>query len=417
MKFKALLIVHLLIIATVKGQLSSSFTHVQPNVITTAVPFLTINTNAQSFGFGCVGVVASDLYTQNGLDQNPALLARGKRVAGFQLINYAPWLRNFVPDVNIMETGYYHSISNKTTLGVSGRYFSLGEVQFTDDFGNNLGTFRPYEFATGLKIAHNFSKNFSVGVGLKYIYSDLAGGITLGNGQKVHPAQALAADIGFDYRTFIIENENFTVRWNLGISILNLGNKVTYTDNENRDFIPQTLKIGSMLTFKWELAKNDHFAIDLAYQADKLLVPTPPIFVRDSLGNLISIGKGGHLIKQGMNSNVNSLQGAVQSFYDAPGGFTEEMSEIIHQFGTEARYCTLNKKFLLAFRYGYFLEHELKGNRKFNTFGLGIGIEGCRLDLAYILSPNQRHPLQNTVIMSLGAKFNLDEKRFLAFKE
>lgn len=117
--------------------------------ITTGVPFLGIHTNAQSMGSGWVGVVASDLNTQNGLDQNPALLARNKDVLGFQFINNVRWLPNLVDGIRFYDTGYYQTFG-KHAIGFSARYNTLGNLVFTDIVGNVTGTFRPYEFLTQL---------------------------------------------------------------------------------------------------------------------------------------------------------------------------------------------------------------------------------------------------------------------------
>jgi hypothetical protein len=385
------------------------------NTITTAVPFVTINSNAQSMGSGWVGVVASDLYMQNGLDQNPALLSRGRKVLGFQLINYVPWLRALVPDINLVETGYYQSFGNHA-IGFSARNFSLGEITFTDNVGNVIGTFKPNEFYYNLKYALNFSEGFSMGCGIKYIRSNLTGGIAV-EGAATTPANALAGDLGFDFRRNLVQTENFKFRWNVGLAFLNIGNKVSYTANSEKDFIPQTMKLGTLFTLRWRIKNNNYVACDFSYQADKLLVPTPPILARDFSGNPIPDGNGYYVIQDGMNPNVSSLEGIIQSFYDAPGGGSEEMREIVHQFGTESRLSLADNRILIALRGGYFSEHETKGNRKFATFGLGFGFSGFRLDFANLFPLENRHPLENTFSLSIGARFNIGDDNFFRFKE
>jgi len=386
------------------------------NTILTAVPFLTMDANAQSAAMGSIGVVSSDLYAQNGLNQNPALLARGKKTAGFQAINYVPWLRHLVPNLNLVEAGYYQSLSKNNCIAVSFKSFSYGELQFTDDNGNPTGKVKPIEMAVGLKYAHNISKNFSMGAGIKYIHSDLTSGLTIGN-LKTHSAKAIAVEIGADYRLFLIEEKDFKLRLNLGVAALDIGNKVNYVDNQAKDFLPQTLKIGSLLTFIRLLQNENYFAWDIQYQASKLLVPSPPIFSKDGSGNLISDGKGGFQIERGMNPNVNSFQAIIQSFHDAPGGGTEEFREIVHQLGAETRLNFAENKLLLAFRAGYFAQHFSKGNQKRITTGVGFGYAGFMIDLAYILPTTQQNILEKTLFISFGARFNLNKQNFFKFKE
>jgi hypothetical protein len=381
----------------------------QQNTITTAVPFVSLIANTQSMGTGWVGVVASDLYSQNGLDQNPAMLSRGKKILGFQCINYVPWLRKLVPDMNLYELGYYHSIGNNNTFGFSARYFSLGDITFTDNVGNEIGTYHPKEFMYSLKYAHNFSKYFSLGTGLKYIHSDLTGGFSVGN-TSTNPGRAIAGDLGFDFRRNLIQSENFILRWNMGLAFLNIGSKISYTLSGSKDFIPQTMKLGTLFTLQWKILNNNYVAFDILYQADKLLVPTPPIY-SDSLSN------GQQFILYGSDPNVSTFEGAIKSFSDAPGGFSEELHEIINQFGTETRFSVADNRILAAIRAGYFNEHETKGNRKFLTFGLGFGYAGFRLDFSYLI-PSQKHsPLENTMSVSLGARFNLERETFFRFIE
>ncbi|MEO7907460.1 MAG: type IX secretion system outer membrane channel protein PorV, partial [Saprospiraceae bacterium] len=360
----------------------------QSNTITTAVPFVSIIANSQSRATGCVGVVASDLYSQNGLDQNPAMLSRGKKILGFQFLNYAPWLRSLFPDINLYELGYYHSIGNNNALGFSARYFSLGTITFTDNTGNQIGTFKPKEFMFSLKYAHNFSEHFSVGTGFKYIYSDLTGGIVVEN-NSTKAGIAVAGDLGFDYRRNLVQSDNFNIRWNMGLAFLSIGSKISYTETGAKDFIPQSMKLGTLFTFRWKLLDNNYVASDFSYQADKLLVPTPPIY-GDSLYN------GQQQIVYGSNPDVNSVEGAIKSFSDAPDGFSEEMHEIIHQFGTETRFVVADQRILAALRAGYFSEHASKGNRKFLTFGLGLGYAGFRIDFSYLVPTEQRNPLENS---------------------
>ncbi|MEX1189681.1 MAG: PorV/PorQ family protein [Bacteroidia bacterium] len=246
------------------------------NTIRTGAPILSINTNPQAMGMGYIGVVASELNTQNGFDQNPALLSCEEDVFGAQLLNYSPHARNSAVASRLFESGIYASIG-KHSFSVSSRYMLLPESFITDIFGNVSSSFTPSEFFVSGSYAYKFSKNFSIGASLKYLHSDFTGGNII-QGNATMPANVIAGDIGLSYRKTLKETENFKLKWNLGLSVLNIGSKVRYIESAEGDFLPQTLKLGSLFTLLWKKENNNYFAIDFAYQADKLLVPTPPIY-------------------------------------------------------------------------------------------------------------------------------------------
>jgi len=378
-----------------------------PNVQLAGAPVLSINTNPQALGSGSVGVVASELNTQNGLDQNPALLASEQKVIGLQFLNYAPWLRKLVTGSNVFESGVYASLG-KHSFGFSARYISIPSATLFGTGGINLGIIEPYEYFLNAKYAIRLSENFSLGAGLKYIRSDLTGGAVI-QGIPTSPANAFAGDFGLSYRKTLKQTEHFRLRWNAGLSILNIGSKLRYTETANELFLPQTLKLGSLITMKWNLDNTNYFALDFSYQADKFLVPTPPAYGLGPNGSIIII--------DGLDPNVSPIRGAIQSFYDAPGGLNEEIREIIHQFGTEARFSLAENKLLMVFRAGYFNEHATKGNRKFITAGAGFGIFGIRADFARIIPTIQNHPLRGTFFVSLGGRFSLNEGSLFKFIE
>lgn len=376
------------------------------NTITTAVPFAGMISNAQSMGSGYVGVVASDNYMQNGLDQNPALLSRGKKELGFQLMNYMPWRKISESRLNLYESAYFQSFG-RHAVGFSARHFSLGKITYTDATGNVTHTY-PKENYLNFKYAFSFSKNFSMGCGLKYIYSDLTNGMVIAN-IKTHPAKAIAGDLGFNFRKDIYEKDSFKVTWNLGLAFLNIGNKVRYSDLPDKDFIPQEMKLGTLFTFQWKQKSAYLFSLDLSYQASKLLVPSPPIYETDSSGN--------EIIVSGLDPNVNSFKGIIQSFYDAPGGSKEEMREIIHQFGTEARFKTAENTYFGAIRAGYFHEHDLKGGRKLITVGLGLGYKAFRLDVAKLFPTNSGSPLNKTYCVNLSFRLDMEGNNFFKIRK
>jgi hypothetical protein len=134
---------------------------------------------------------------------------------------------------------------------------------------------------------------------------------------------------------------------------------------------------------------------------NKLLVPTYPIYLRDSLNRIVFGNDGRPVISSGKNPDVPVVQGMLQSFSDAPRGFKEELEEINYSAGLEYWY---DKQF--ALRGGYFYEHPNKGNRKFFTMGVGIRYNVFGLDVSYLQPIAQRHPLERTLRFTLI--FDLD---------
>jgi hypothetical protein len=344
------------------------------NTITTAVPFLLINPNAQSMGIGDIGVVAATDYYESGLTQNPALLSRNEKVMGAKF-SYKPWLRQLVPDVNMIDVGMYYAITKKITVGYSYNLFSLGIVTYTDVFGNRIMDTKPKEFYHNLRYAQSLSPNLSFGLGLKYMVSDLTNDKPF-NGKPTHAGKAIAGDIGIDYRKEIAKKETSYWRYDIGASILNMGNKMKYMDTTHGDFLPMQLAIGTMWTFTKDIDETTRYSIDLAYQCEKLLVPTPPLYEIDST-------RRRHIIA-GKDPDVSVAQGAFQSFNDAPDGRREEFAEIIHKIGIENRF-TFDKKWTIAMRAGFFNESERKGNRRYVNAGIGGKYKFIYLDLSTIL--------------------------------
>ena len=350
------------------------------NAIQTVVPFLSIAPDSRAGGMGDAGVATSpDVYSQH---WNPAKYAFIDGNGGVG-ISYSPWLRNLVPDINIAYLTGYYRIDNKQVASASLLYSSLGDVPFTDDFGNLERNFKPNELAFDLGYSRMFSENFSGGIAFRFIYSNLTGG-TYSGGEATKPGTSFAADIsGYYHKDISMFSKDGLL--GLGFNLSNIGSKMSYSDGQTSDFIPMNMRLGASGTIELDNYNSLTLTIDL----NKLLVPTPPIYNLDME------------IVKGKDPNVSVPVAIIHSFYDAPGGFKEELREITYSFGTEYWY---NNQF--ALRAGYFLENESKGNRKYFTAGAGFRLKGFTLDFSYLMPQAQNHPLARTLRFSLSFDSN-----------
>ena len=349
----------------------------QVNTITTAVPFLIIAPDARSGALGDAGVASSP--DANSMHWNPAKYAFVEKNMGVA-ISYSPWLRALVPDINLAYLSAYKAFGKKQTFAMSLLYFSLGDITFTDVVGTTTGQFRPNEFSIDVAYSRKLSDNFSGGVALRYIYSNLTGGAYVG-GSASHAGNAVAADVsGYYQKKFKIKES--PSRFAAGINISNIGSKISYTETTQKDFIPINLRIGP--SFSIDLDKYNTISVLLDF--NKLLVPTPNR--TDSTQTL-------------NNTDVSLASGIFNSFSDAPGGFKEEMREFNIATGVEYWY---DKQF--AIRTGFFYEDKLKGNRKYFTVGAGVKYNVFGLDFAYLIPIEQKNPLENTLRFTLT--FDMD---------
>jgi hypothetical protein len=363
------------------------------NAITTAVPFLSIAPDSRAGGMGDAGVATSpDVHSQH---WNPSKYAFIENDMGFS-VSYTPWLKGLVNDINLgYVTGYYRFDKNQTVSG-SLLYFSLGDITFTDNEGNTIGQGDPKEFAIDGAYSRLFSDHISGSVALRYIHSDLTNGYEFGNVDS-KPGQSVAADVSAYYEKDIILSEK-EAKLAFGMNISNIGAKISYTANADKDFIPTNLRLGGGLKMNLDEYNTILFTADI----NKLLVPTNPVYYPDSVdldGNLIPMF--------GKDPNVSVPMGMIQSFYDAPGIYNsktgnisvmkEELRELMYSVGMEYWYA---KQF--ALRAGYFHEHATKGNRKFFTVGFGLKLNVFALDFAYLIPTRQKHPLENTLRFTIS---------------
>ena len=355
------------------------------NTITTAVPFLMITPDSRSGSMGDVGAATSP--DASSISTNPAKYSFIKDDLGFS-ISYVPWLRALVPDINLSYISGYKKLNQNDAVAFELRYFSLGDITFTDILGNTLGQFNPNELALGGSYSRKLSDLFSLSLATRYIYSNLTGGQMAGDIQT-NAGKSFAADVA-GYYTNKIRFFKKDSDLSFGFNISNIGNKISYTNVGERDFIPINLKLGSSININFD----DYNSMSYSFDINKLLVPTPPLYNSE---NEIIAGK---------DPNVSVVSGIFQSFSDAPDGFSEELREINLSFGTEYWYAQQ-----FALRGGYFYEHDTKGGRKFFTFGAGVKYNVFALDFSYLINAsraiNGTNPLANTMrftmIFDIGA--------------
>jgi hypothetical protein len=360
------------------------------NTITTSVPFLMISPDARSGAMGDVGAAISP--DANAIHWNAAKLAFAEDNMGIAM-NYTPWLRNLVPDISLSYLSGYKKIDDLSAFGASLRYFSLGDITFTSITGEQIATFRPNELAVDGFYSRKLSDNFAIGIGLRYIYSNLAAGLDQNN--QTIPGQSAAGDISAYYTN---DTEVFGKKGEIafGASITNLGAKIAYTESGNANFLPTNLRIGTAITAEID----DYNKITFAFDLNKLLVPSNPIYARDASGRIILDDQGRPQVAQGEDPNEKSvMEGVFSSFADAPSGGMEELREINPAVGIEYWYNDV-----FAMRGGYFYEHPTKGGRQFLTMGAGLKYQVFNLNFSYLV-PTTRlqggNPLENTLRFSM----------------
>lgn len=352
------------------------------NSVTSAVPFLRITPDARGGGMGDVGIATSA--DPNAMHYNPSKLAFAEKRVSISA-TYTPWMRNLgLQDVYLAYLAGYIRLDKFQTVGFSLRYFSLGDIEFTDDRGGPLGQGRPNEFELTAGYARKLSDRFSAAIGAKFIYSNLATGQIV-QGAEIKPGIAGAADLSLTYRTPVNFTKNKS-EFTFGAAISNLGSKITYTNSINRDYIPTNLGLGLAWKFNLDEFNTLTFTTDL----NKLLVPTPRPDVDEDLDSIPDY------------KQYSSIRGVFKSFGDAPGGLSEELKEITIGAGAEYWY---DDQF--AIRAGYFHEHYSKGNRKYFSVGVGVKYNIFGFNFSYLVpTTNQRNPLDNTLRFSLVFDFD-----------
>lgn len=346
-------------------------------IISTGVPLLLIAPDSRAGALGDLGAASTP--DANSIHWNASKLSFMEKNAGLTF-TYSPWLKEIVSDIKLMYLSGYFRIDERSTVGASLTYFSLGSIDFFSEEGVSTGTYKPNEFAFDVAYSMKLSENLAMSLTGRYIRSDLTQGQNVGT-TATHAANAAAADLGLYYQNTF--GDELPSEYAFGLQISNLGTKISYSDNMESSFLPANLRLGGRYTMNFDQFNS----LSLMADVNKLLVPTPPVY--DSEGNIFA----------GMDPNVGILQGAIQSFYDAPNGFKEELQELTLSVGLEYWY---NK--LLAVRAGYFYEAPNKGARQYLTLGAGLRYNVMGLDISYLISTAalNNNPLKNTLRVSLS---------------
>jgi hypothetical protein len=351
-------------------------------VITTAVPFLMISADARASGLGEQGVATSpDAFSQHWNPSKYAFLENRSAVG----VSYTPYLSKLVSDVFLANLNYYKVINDRSSWSTSFKYFSLGDIDILENPQDVPYLENPNEFTLDASYTLKLNQNFSMGVTGRFLMSD----VKLQNiSSDSSSASSFAVDISGFYQSDEKAYNKFNGIWRFGFNISNLGPRMSYDELGKKYFIPTNFKIGSAFDFIFDSANK----LSLNLELNKLLVPTPSVPILNSNNQIIGYEQ----------ADVSFLSGVFKSFGDAPDGFSEEMKEITLSLGLEYIY---NDSF--ALRMGYFGENEIKGARKYFTFGTGFNLNEIDLDLSYLLSTSEViSPLENTLRFSFTYNFN-----------
>ena len=397
----------LLSIITFNLNAQTTLTEVTPNpndsrVITTGVPFLLIASDARAASMGDMGVATSvDTYSQH---WNPSKYVFSESKSGFGL-SYTPYLSKLVNDISLGNVTYYNRLSERSAFAVSLKYFSLGEIEIIQDEFSEALIEKPNEMTMDVSYSLRLADQFSMGVSLRYLRSDLK---IQAVDETAQAASSYAVDISGYYQGEEQSYGDVDGRWRGGFIIQNLGPKIKYDESGTETFLPTNFKLGAGFDF----ILDQYNKVSVTAEVAKLLVPTPPLLgtyteFNDNNDNGVfdegdeQVGEPYIDIIDGMSTDVDFLSGVFQSFSDAPGGFSEELKEFTWALGAEYVYDDS-----FALRAGFFNESEDKGARKFLALGAGFKFSGTKIDLSYLFSASKvPSPLENTLRFSLTFDF------------
>ncbi|PKP25617.1 MAG: hypothetical protein CVU03_07100 [Bacteroidetes bacterium HGW-Bacteroidetes-2] len=353
-------------------------------VITTAVPFVLIAADARAAGMGDMGVATSvDAFSQQ---WNPAKYAFSETKQGIG-VTYTPYLSQLVNDIFLGNVTYFNRINERSAIGASFKYFSLGDIELRDTAEQIPLIQSPNELTVDVSYSLRLSERFSMAIAGRYLRSDLKLQVS---DEDATAGNSFAVDIAGYYQSEEVTYNDFDGRWRGGFNISNIGPKIKYDEVGQENFLPTNLRLGGGFDFLLDAYNR----VGVTAEVNKLLVPTPP--VRDQDGNII----------RGEDDDVTFFKGIFQSFGDAPDGFKEELKEFTWALGVEYVYQDS-----FSLRTGYFNESDLKGSRKFASLGAGFKYTSINIDISYLFSTSKvRSPLEGT--LRFGLTFNFGDEAY-----
>ena len=366
----------------------------QDRVITTGVPFLLIAADARAAGLADQGVATtSDNYSQQ---WNPAKYAFAQDKQGFS-ISYTPYLTQLVNDISLGQINYYNRFNERSAVGVSLRYFGLGEIELRQNFDDVPNVVKPNELAFDASYSLKLSNSFSMAVAGRYIRSNLK--IADAN-TDAKPASTFAVDVAGYFQSEEIAFNEFNGRYRLGFNFQNMGPKISYDNDQNdvnSNFLPANMRLGGAFDF----ILDEYSKVTASVEFAKLMVPTPQDPDLNGDGVVTSVERTQN---NDDYQKISWVSGMFSSFGDAPDGFSEELKEFTYSAAAEYLYQDS-----FAFRLGYFNESPVKGARKFFSLGAGFKYNVVKVDVSYLFSASKvKNPLENTLRFSLT--FNFGDK-------
>lgn len=349
------------------------------NPLPVAMPSLQFAPDARGGGMGDIGAsTMPDVYSQH---WNAAKYPFVSSEGGFAL-SYTPWLSKLVSGIHLLYASGYRKFGEGDLNAVSAslRYFTFGNVDVPDLSGEFWRSVAPHEMALDVAYSRKLTEAFSGAVTLRYIRADYSTGE-----DETTPGNAFSVDIAGYNESYLLLGRSEALL-GLGLNLSNIGTKISYDGGTTTMFLPANMRVGASLGYPFD-AKN---TLSLSVDLNKLLVPTPP---------LPKEGETEEEANQRVEDyySISSIGGIFQSFGDAPGGFKEEMQEIMWSVGAEYTY---DNQF--SVRTGYYHESEYKGNRRYMAFGAGFRSNGFQVDAAYLVSVSQSNPMDQTLRLSLG---------------
>lgn len=359
--------------------------------LVTAVPFVGISVDPRIGAMGDAGIGAPA--DANALFWNVAKTATfPDKFTGS--VNYNPLYPVLnIPDLYLLSFASTYKFDNRA-VSVFGKYMNVGQIQLTDVNGESLQMVRPTEFLVGVAYAMNIDQFWSLGMSGKFIRSSLLPGIASLPGQGSFSAgNAFALDVGVYYQRDLGPFRKLRG----GIALSNMGNKILYGGQANTsvtgsNFLPANLGIGVGYEQRFVQVHKIHWSADI----NKLLVPARP---RDTR-NFDEIQK---------YNTMSVILSWFRSFYDAPGGFLEELMELTMSMGAEYSYDNF-----VAMRTGLYLQNRHKGARSFFSLGLGLSYNNfIQFNFSYFVPLNfssgqNISPLANT--LRFGVILNYRQK-------